>query len=47
MINIYSIFTPFIDNLQDIKDYNMAYYGAISSVERAELTLKYHESGFE
>jgi hypothetical protein len=33
-----------MDNLRDVKDYNMAYYGAISSVERAELVLKNHKA---
>ncbi len=47
MMNIYSVFNPFIENLWDIKDYNIAYYWALSSVERAELSLRHHEAWFE
>jgi len=47
MGSIYSIFSPFIENIKNITDYNVAYYGAISGAERAELTLKYHWPGFE
>lgn len=32
---------PFIGTLGDIKDYNMAYYGAQSSLERSLLVLRY------
>jgi len=47
LVSVYSIFFPFIKNLGEIGNYNTAYYGAISSVERGELALKYREPGFE
>ncbi len=46
-VNVYSIFSPFIQQLGDITDFNQAYYGAISSLERANLALRYHYPGFE
>ncbi len=46
-LSLYSIFLPFIQTLWDIKSYNMAYYAAVSSVERAQLVLKYHQPWFE
>ncbi|UFX82968.1 hypothetical protein [Candidatus Absconditicoccus praedator] len=46
-MNIYAIFDPFIENLGDIRDYNIAYYGATASIERANLALRYHDAGFE
>jgi len=39
--SIYSIFAPFVGSFWDIVDYNVAYYWAISAVERGELILKY------
>ena len=45
--NIYSIFRPFIQTLSNIQHYNVAYYWAISSIERAELVLRYHTAWFE
>lgn len=39
--SVYSIFAPFVTSFWDIVDYNVAYYWAISSVERGELILKY------
>ena len=39
--SVYSIFTPFFESFGDIVDYNVAYYWAISAVERWELILKY------
>ncbi len=39
--SIYSIFAPFVSSFGDIVDYNIAYYWAISAVERGELVLKY------
>lgn len=45
--NMYAIINPFVTNIWDIKNYNIAYYGAISSVERAKLVLKYHQPWFE
>ncbi len=44
--NVYSIFKPFMENLWNIQHYNIAYYGAISSIERAELVLRYHVAWF-
>lgn len=44
---IYSTITPFMENIWDIKNYNIAYYWALSSIERAELVLKYHKPWFE
>ncbi len=44
---LYSLFVPFFQQLGDIKQYNMAYYGAVSSVERGMLSLRYHGPGFE
>lgn len=43
LLSVYSIFQPFIKDLWDIKDYNIAYYWAQSSIERALLSLKYHQ----
>lgn len=45
--NLYSLFLPFITTLWDIRQYNIAYYWAISSIERAELVLRYHSAWFE
>lgn len=47
MMNIYSIFQPFMQNSGQITDYNQAYYWAISSVERAQLIVRMHDYGFE
>ena len=44
---IYAMFTPFIDQLWSIQHYNIAYYGAISSLERSYLILRWHQPGFE
>lgn len=44
---LYATINPFIDQLWNIQRYNVAYYGAISSVERAYLTLRWHEAWFE
>lgn len=41
LFSIYSIFIPFSDSFKDISDYNIAYYSAISSIERGGLVLKY------
>jgi len=45
--NVYSIFKPFINNLWNIQNYNIAYRWAMSSIERAELVLRYHIAWFE
>lgn len=47
MFSVYSTFFPFMQNLGTVSQYHMAYYGAISAVERAELSLKYRSPGFE
>jgi hypothetical protein len=47
LVSVYSVFFPFIKNLWDIWNFNTAYYGAISSVERGELAIKYHQPWFE
>jgi hypothetical protein len=39
---LHSLFFPFLEQLSDIKQYNIAYYGAVSSVERGMLALRYH-----
>lgn len=44
--SVYSIFFPFMQNLWTVNQYHMAYYGAISAVERAELGLRYRAPGF-
>lgn len=45
--NIFSIFWPFFENLSSVVDYNMAYYGAVWSVERWMLVTRYKKPGFE
>ena len=47
LMSIYSLYIPFFANLWDIKNYNIAYYWALSSIERAELVLRYHQWWFE
>jgi len=47
LVSVYSIFFPLIKNLGEISNYNTAYYGAISSIERGQLALKYRDPGFE
>lgn len=46
LASVYSIFFPFMQNLWTVQQYHAAYYGAVSSIERAELTLKYRDPGF-
>jgi len=46
LTSVYSVFFPFMQNLWNVSDYHMAYYGAISSVERAELVLRYRSPWF-
>lgn len=41
------MFFPFFENLKNISEYNLAYYAAISSVERWELVLKYKKPWFQ
>lgn len=44
---MYANLLPFIGTLWDIKEYNMAYYGAQSALERSLLVLRQRESWFE
>lgn len=44
---IYAMLTPFANDLRNIQNYNVAYYGAIASVERSYLVLRWHTAGFE
>jgi len=44
---IYAVITPFMKEMWEIQNYNRAYYGAIASVERAELVLRKHTAWFE
>lgn len=46
LASVYSFFFPFMQNLGTVTSYHNAYYGAISSVERAELALKYRSPWF-
>lgn len=46
LTSVYSVFSPFMENLWNVSDYQMAYYGAVSSVERAELALRYRTPWF-
>ncbi len=47
LASVYSVFFPFMQNLGTVQQYHMAYYGAVSAIERAELSLKYRQPGFE
>lgn len=47
LIGVYSIFSPFTQNIGDVVDFNSAYYGAIAGIERANLVLKYRSPWFE
>jgi len=47
LVGVYSVFMPFYESLADIIEYNTAYYGAISSIERWHLAIKYQDAGFE
>jgi len=44
---IYALINPFTAQLGSIQRYNIAYYGAVASVERAELVLRWHKAWFE
>ena len=46
LASVYSVFFPFMQNLWTVNHYHMAYYGAISAVERAELGLRYRSPWF-
>ena len=41
LASVYSVFFPFMQNLWTVTQYQSAYYGAVSAVERAELGLRY------
>jgi len=45
-ISIYGIFMPFLWNIWQIQNYNIAYYGAISSIERALLVARVQKFGY-
>ena len=47
LVSVYSVFFPFMQNLWTVNQYHMAYYGAISAVERAELGLRYRSPWFQ
>lgn len=46
-VSVYSLYAPFVQQISDIKMANIAYYGALWSIERAYGALRYHEAGFE
>lgn len=46
-LSLYSNFLPYFSLLKDVKQYNMAYYGANTAIERSLLVLRQQESGFE
>lgn len=45
-LNVYASFFPFLESIGHISDYNVAYYSAISAVERWMLVTKYRAPGF-
>lgn len=46
-LSVFSAFFPFLQNIRSITDYNVAYYSALSAVERWSLVLKYRAPWFE
>ena len=46
-LSLYSGFLPYFSLLKDIKQYNMAYYGANTSIERSLLVLRQQEAWYE
>ncbi len=46
LASVYSVFFPFMQNLWTVTQYQAAYYGAVSAVERAELGLRYRSPWF-
>lgn len=46
-LSVYSSFFPFLQSIGNISDYNVAYYAALSSVERGELAIKYRAPWFQ
>jgi len=47
LVSVYSVFFPFMQNLWTVTQYHMAYYWAVSSIERAELWLRYRSPWFQ
>ncbi len=47
LASVYSIFFPFMQNIWTVHQYQTAYYGAVSSIERAELGLRYRTPWFQ
>lgn len=45
-ISTYSSFFPFFQNIKNIDEYNVAYYAAVSALERGMLVTKYRLPGF-
>ena len=45
-LNVYASFFPFLQSIGHISDYNVAYYSALSAVERGMLVTKYRAPGF-
>ena len=46
MASMQSLYAPFVEQLTSITSYNIAYYGAMSALERGVLVTRYHEPGF-
>lgn len=46
-LSVYSAFFPFLQSVSHITDYNVAYYSALSAVERWSLVLKYSQPWFQ
>jgi len=44
---MFSSFMPFMEKFGDAVEYNTAYYGALSAVERGALVLRYRGPGFD
>ena len=47
LVGVYSVFSPFTQNIWDVIDFNSAYYGAMAGIERGNLVLKYKSPWFE
>lgn len=47
VFSVYSIFAPFIENFWNVRNYNIAYYWAVASLERWHLALRYREAWFQ
>ena len=45
-LNVYASFFPFLQSIGHVSDYNVAYYSAMSAVERGMLITKYRAPGF-